>query len=65
MKIKKYKFGKGFLPLPVIMRYVDCKHCYHTVYSRIKRGKTIEEALFEPVIKRTFEPSDEWLKMGD
>ena len=47
------------------MEMVGSKENYQTIYSRVKRGKTIEEALFEPVVKRKFEPSDEWLKMGD
>ena len=64
-KVKKYHFRKERLRLPEIMERVGSKENYQTIYSRVKRGKTIEEALFEPVVKRKFEPSDEWLKMGD
>ena len=64
-KVKKYHFRGERLKLPEIMERVGSKENYQTIYSRVKRGKTIETALFEPVIKRTFKPSDEWLKMGD
>ena len=65
MKIKKYKYRGEFLRLPEIMKMAGCKEKYQTIYSRLKRGKALRTALFKPVVKRKFEPSDEWLKMGD